>query len=168
MTRLIRLAVALLSACAPLTSVADGPRDYSDPGYHRIGVYAGGPRDYFDYALAKTNLGDTFPNKKSYWSERKAASRASGSTAPGSPMVTRSRSSRHGAGPAGNAATASCQRGRSPCGLSSKRWRVNAATGARVLVTLLHALETRNLRRGVAAICIGGGEALAMAVQRLT
>jgi len=82
MTRLIRLAVALLSACAPLTSVADGPRDYSDPGYHRIGVYAGGPRDYFDYALAKTNLGDTFPNKKSYWSERKAASRAGGGESP--------------------------------------------------------------------------------------
>lgn len=42
------------------------------------------------------------------------------------------------------------------------------ASGTRILVTLLHALETRNLRRGVAAICIGGGEALAMAVQRLT
>ncbi len=40
------------------------------------------------------------------------------------------------------------------------------ASGARVLVTLLHALEARGLRRGVAAICIGGGEATAMAIER--
>jgi acetyl-CoA acetyltransferase len=31
------------------------------------------------------------------------------------------------------------------------------ATGARILVTLLHALEARDLRRGVASLCIGGG-----------
>ncbi len=41
------------------------------------------------------------------------------------------------------------------------------ASGARILVTLLHALEERNLRRGMAAICIGGGEAAAMIVERL-
>ena len=41
------------------------------------------------------------------------------------------------------------------------------ATGARLIVTLLHALEARNLRRGVAALCIGGGEATAIAVERL-
>lgn len=40
------------------------------------------------------------------------------------------------------------------------------ASGARILVTLLHALEARELARGVAAICIGGGEALAMAIER--
>ena len=40
------------------------------------------------------------------------------------------------------------------------------ASGARILVTLLHALEARGLRRGIAAICIGGGEATAMAIER--
>lgn len=39
------------------------------------------------------------------------------------------------------------------------------ASGARILVTLLSALRQNNLRRGVAAICIGGGEATAMAVE---
>ncbi|ETX28005.1 acetyl-CoA C-acyltransferase [Roseivivax isoporae] len=39
------------------------------------------------------------------------------------------------------------------------------ASGARILVTLIHALEARGLRRGVAAICIGGGEGTAMAVE---
>lgn len=41
------------------------------------------------------------------------------------------------------------------------------ASGARILVTLLSALRQNNLRRGVAAICIGGGEATAMAVECL-
>ena len=41
------------------------------------------------------------------------------------------------------------------------------ATGARLIVTLLHALETQNLKRGVAALWIGGGEATAIAVERL-
>ncbi|HEU0220907.1 MAG TPA: acetyl-CoA C-acyltransferase [Paracoccaceae bacterium] len=40
------------------------------------------------------------------------------------------------------------------------------ASGARILVTLLHALETRGGRRGLAAICIGGGEGTAMAIER--
>lgn len=39
------------------------------------------------------------------------------------------------------------------------------ASGARILVTLLSALRQNNLRRGVAAICIGGGEATAMAIE---
>lgn len=39
------------------------------------------------------------------------------------------------------------------------------ATGARMVVTLLHALRRRRLRRGVAALCIGGGEATAIAVE---
>jgi len=41
------------------------------------------------------------------------------------------------------------------------------ASGTRILVTLLSALRQNNLRRGVAAICIGGGEATAMAVECL-
>src|SRR3954447_15461464 len=41
------------------------------------------------------------------------------------------------------------------------------ATGARLIVTLLHALEAQNLRRGVAALCIGGGEATAIAIERV-
>src|SRR5205823_14397210 len=37
----------------------------------------------------------------------------------------------------------------------------------RSIVTLLHALEAQNLKRGVAALCIGGGEATAIAVERV-
>jgi acetyl-CoA C-acetyltransferase len=40
------------------------------------------------------------------------------------------------------------------------------ASGARILVTLLNALEKRNLKKGVAAICLGGGEGLALAIER--
>ena len=40
------------------------------------------------------------------------------------------------------------------------------ASGARILVTLLNALEKRGLKRGVAAICIGGGEGTAVAIER--
>ena len=41
------------------------------------------------------------------------------------------------------------------------------ASGARIIVTLLHALERNGLRRGIAALCIGGGEATAMAFERI-
>ncbi len=40
------------------------------------------------------------------------------------------------------------------------------ASGARIIVTLLNALEKRDLKRGIAAICIGGGEGMAIAVER--
>jgi acetyl-CoA C-acetyltransferase len=40
------------------------------------------------------------------------------------------------------------------------------ASGARILVTLLHAMEDRNKKRGLAALCLGGGNAVAMAVER--
>ncbi len=40
------------------------------------------------------------------------------------------------------------------------------ASGARILVTLLHAMEQRDARRGCAAICLGGGEATAVVVER--
>ncbi|MDH4069930.1 MAG: acetyl-CoA C-acetyltransferase [Ignavibacteria bacterium] len=62
-------------------------------------------------------------------------------------------------------------------GLDAERVNVNGgaialghplgASGARILVTLLHALEQRNKRRGLAAICIGGGEASGIIVERL-
>ncbi len=41
------------------------------------------------------------------------------------------------------------------------------ASGARILTTLLHALTVRDLRRGIAAICLAGGEAVAVAVERV-
>jgi acetyl-CoA C-acetyltransferase len=41
------------------------------------------------------------------------------------------------------------------------------ATGARILTTLTHALARRNLKRGIASLCIGGGEAVAVAIERL-
>ncbi len=40
------------------------------------------------------------------------------------------------------------------------------ATGSRILTTLLYAMEARGLRRGIASLCIGGGEALALVVER--
>ena len=40
------------------------------------------------------------------------------------------------------------------------------ASGTRIIVTLLHALERYDLKRGVAAICIGGGEGTAIAIER--
>ena len=40
------------------------------------------------------------------------------------------------------------------------------ATGARLLTTLLHAMESKGARRGLASLCIGGGEALAVIVER--
>lgn len=39
------------------------------------------------------------------------------------------------------------------------------ASGARILVTLIHALKARGLKRGIATLCIGGGEAVALAVE---
>ncbi|MEL6464096.1 MAG: acetyl-CoA C-acyltransferase [Pseudomonadota bacterium] len=41
------------------------------------------------------------------------------------------------------------------------------ASGARIMVTLLNALEKRKLKRGIAAICIGGGEGTAIAIERV-
>jgi acetyl-CoA C-acetyltransferase len=62
-------------------------------------------------------------------------------------------------------------------GLDEKRVNVNGgavalghpigATGARMLTTLLHAMAAREAKRGLASLCIGGGEALAMIVERL-
>jgi acetyl-CoA C-acetyltransferase len=40
------------------------------------------------------------------------------------------------------------------------------ASGARILTTLLYALAQRNLRRGIAALCLGGGNGVALAIER--
>ena len=62
-------------------------------------------------------------------------------------------------------------------GLTHERVNVNGgacalghplgASGARIMVTLLHALEARGLKRGIASLCIGGGEATAIALERM-
>ena len=41
------------------------------------------------------------------------------------------------------------------------------ASGARIIATLVHGLRSRGLRRGIASLCIGGGEATAIAVEAL-
>ena len=41
------------------------------------------------------------------------------------------------------------------------------ASGARIVVTLLNALEKYNMRKGIASLCIGGGEATAIAIERI-
>ena len=41
------------------------------------------------------------------------------------------------------------------------------ASGARIIVTLLHALQQRGLKKGIASLCIGGGEATALAVEMI-
>jgi len=40
------------------------------------------------------------------------------------------------------------------------------ASGARVLITLLYEMQRRNLKRGIAALCLGGGNAVALAIER--
>jgi acetyl-CoA C-acetyltransferase len=40
------------------------------------------------------------------------------------------------------------------------------ASGARILITLLYELQRRNLKRGIAALCLGGGNAVALAIER--
>jgi acetyl-CoA C-acetyltransferase len=40
------------------------------------------------------------------------------------------------------------------------------ASGARILTTLLHAMTQRGLRRGIASLCLGGGNGVALAVER--
>jgi acetyl-CoA C-acetyltransferase len=62
-------------------------------------------------------------------------------------------------------------------GISHERVNVNGgacalghpigASGARILVTLIHAMQARGMQKGVASLCIGGGEATAMAIELL-
>ncbi|MEM1262188.1 MAG: acetyl-CoA C-acyltransferase [Pseudomonadota bacterium] len=63
------------------------------------------------------------------------------------------------------------------CGLTPEQVNINGgacalghpigASGARILVTLLHALSAGSGKRGIASLCLGGGEALAIAVERV-
>ena len=41
------------------------------------------------------------------------------------------------------------------------------ASGARILTTLLYALKNRGLKRGIATLCLGGGNGVALAVERV-
>ena len=41
------------------------------------------------------------------------------------------------------------------------------ASGARILTTLLNAMQEHEVRRGIAAVCLGGGEAVSLAVERV-
>jgi acetyl-CoA C-acetyltransferase len=62
-------------------------------------------------------------------------------------------------------------------GMDTKKVNVNGgavalghpigASGARIVVTLIHALKDRDLKKGLAAICLGGGEAVALSVEML-
>jgi acetyl-CoA C-acetyltransferase len=62
-------------------------------------------------------------------------------------------------------------------GIAEDRFNVNGgavalghpigASGARLLVTLLYALRARSMRRGVVSLCLGGGEAVALAVETI-
>jgi acetyl-CoA acetyltransferase len=58
-----------------------------------------------------------------------------------------------------------CRTERSTSTVELARSATVGATGARLLVSLLYALRQRGLRRGVAALCLGGGEATAMAIE---
>ena len=40
------------------------------------------------------------------------------------------------------------------------------ASGARILTTLIYAMKNKNLKRGIASLCIGGGEASALLIER--
>jgi len=42
------------------------------------------------------------------------------------------------------------------------------ASGSRIIVTLIHALQQRGAKKGIASLCIGGGEATAMAIELVT
>lgn len=44
---------------------------------------------------------------------------------------------------------------------------LSVASGARILVTLLHAMQARDKTLGLATLCIGGGRGIAMVIERL-
>jgi acetyl-CoA C-acetyltransferase len=52
-------------------------------------------------------------------------------------------------------------------GIPADKLNINGGAGARIVATLVHSLLRHGLRRGVAALCIGGGEATAIAIERL-
>ncbi len=53
-----------------------------------------------------------------------------------------------------------------PCGGAIALGHPIGASGARILVTLLHHLEDNNVKRGIATLCVGGGMGVAMAIER--
>jgi acetyl-CoA C-acetyltransferase len=53
-----------------------------------------------------------------------------------------------------------------PLGRERATGNTFGASGARVLVTLLHEMQRRNLHKGLATLCIGGGMGIAMCVER--
>ena len=74
------IALAVLFALLVELGHAQEVRPYSDPSYHRLGIYAGGPDSYFDYHLVKVRLGEVFPNKKQFWAGLKANEKRHGSS----------------------------------------------------------------------------------------
>ena len=50
--------------------------------------------------------------------------------------------------------------------LEAKRGHPIGASGARILVTLVHELISQNKKRGLATLCIGGGQGIAMCIER--
>jgi hypothetical protein len=54
---------------------------------------------------------------------------------------------------------------RSTSTAAPRRWATRSALRARIITTLLGALRKRGLKKGVATLCIGGGEATAVAVE---
>ncbi|MBM3458345.1 MAG: hypothetical protein FJX77_07415, partial [Armatimonadetes bacterium] len=62
-----RAAAVLVTSFALLGVARSEVRPYHDPGHRRLGVYAGGPEQHFDYFLRKLSLGDTFPDKAAWW-----------------------------------------------------------------------------------------------------
>ncbi len=62
-----RAAAVLVTSVAALGMARSEVRPYPDPGHRRLGVYAGGPEQHFDYFLRKLSLGDTFPDKTAWW-----------------------------------------------------------------------------------------------------
>ena len=54
-----------------------------------------------------------------------------------------------------------------PAELGAIAARAAIAGGARIVVTLLHELERRGRRRGLATLCVGGGMGMALAIERI-
>lgn len=50
--------------------------------------------------------------------------------------------------------------------IRSNKFNIEKFSGCRIVVTLIHALEQRGKKKGIASLCIGGGMGIAMAVER--
>jgi hypothetical protein len=56
--------------------------------------------------------------------------------------------------------------GLAPEAIVRSQWVDNGASGCRVLVTLLHEMIKRDAKKGLATLCIGGGQGVALALER--